>query len=358
MLMQRKELNFEGQNVFIGIDVHLKSWTVSIFTEKLFHKTFTQPPKVESLKKYLDVNFPNANYYSVYEAGFSGFSAHYYLNEMGINNIVVNPADVPTTQKEHQQKDDPTDSKKLARSLRSGELSSIHVPQIATLEARSLVRVRSTLVKDMTRFKQRIKSFLYFHGINYPPEFEKSDSHWSRKFMLWLKDVKLRNAAGMDALGVLIKEAEQQRNLLLETTRKVRELSKSEIYSRDMKLLRSIPGIGPITAITLLTELEDITRFENTDHLAGFVGLIPCRHSSGEKNKNGEMTFRGHEFIKRVIIESSWIAARRDPALNMAFHNYAKRMETNKAIIRIARKVMNRIYFVLTKKQEYVMGFV
>lgn len=72
MLMQRKELSFEGQNIFIGIDVHLKSWTVSIFTEKLFHKTFTQPPKVESLKKYLDFNFPNANYYSVYEAGFSG----------------------------------------------------------------------------------------------------------------------------------------------------------------------------------------------------------------------------------------------------------------------------------------------
>ncbi|KAA6308373.1 hypothetical protein EZS27_039949 [termite gut metagenome] len=82
---------------------------------------------------------------------------------MGINNIVINPADVPTSQKEQLQKDDPTDSRKLARSLRArslraGSLTAIHVPSKQTLHERSLVRVRSSLVKDMSRFKQRIKS--------------------------------------------------------------------------------------------------------------------------------------------------------------------------------------------------------
>jgi hypothetical protein len=70
----------------------------------------------------LNRNFPGGNYHTVYEAGFSGFWTHYKLKGMGINNIIINPADVPTTQKEQLQKDDPTDSRKLARSLRSGEL--------------------------------------------------------------------------------------------------------------------------------------------------------------------------------------------------------------------------------------------
>ena len=77
MQTQRKELNFEGQSVFVGLDVHLKSWTVSIFTEKLHHKTFSQPPKAEILSDYLKFNFPNASYFSTYEAGFCGFWAHF-----------------------------------------------------------------------------------------------------------------------------------------------------------------------------------------------------------------------------------------------------------------------------------------
>lgn len=359
MLKQSTELNFEGQNVFVGIDAHLKSWTVSILTDHLFHKTFTQPASVVPLHNYLKRNFPGGVYHSVYEAGFCGLWPHYKLKGMGIDNIVVNPADVPTSQKEHLQKDDPTDSRKLARSLRSGDLKAIYIPDPSTLEDRSLVRMRATLIKDMTRFKQRIKSFLYFYGIAYPQEFEKSGSHWSKRFMKWLnEEVSLEHDSGTQALRILVQEAEQQRKLLLEVLRKIRLLSRSEKYAKSIVLLRTIPGIGSITAITFLTEIEKIERFENTDHFAGFVGLIPDRHSSGEKDNNGEMTFRGNDILRRSLIESSWMAARFDPALMMSYHSYIKRMEPNKAIIRIARKVLNRMYFVLKNKVEYVSGVV
>lgn len=75
MLTQSTQLDFKGQNIFVGIDVHLKNWTVTILTEELAHKTFTQTASAE--------------------AGFSGFWAHYKLIGMGINNIITNPADVP-----------------------------------------------------------------------------------------------------------------------------------------------------------------------------------------------------------------------------------------------------------------------
>lgn len=359
MLKQSSELNFEGHNIFAGIDLHLKSWTVTILTEKLSHKTFTQPASVETLHNYLEKNFPGGTYHSVYEAGFSGLWTHYKLIEMGINNIVVNPADVPTTQKEELQKDDPVDSRKLARSLRSGDLKAIYIPAPSTLEDRSLVRLRATLVKDMIRYKQRIKSFLYLYGISYPQEFEKSGTHWSRRFMKWLDEgVKLQYEAGNQALQILVKEAEQQRELLLEITRKIRILSSSEKYINNMLLLRTIPGVGFITAITFLTEIENISRFGNSDHFAGYIGLVPNRHSSGSRENIGEMTIRGQDTLRRAIIESSWFAARIDPALTKSFHVYLNRMEPNKAIIRIARKVLNRMYYVLKHKAEYVPSVV
>jgi len=359
MLKQRSEINFEGHNIFVGIDLHLKSWTVTILTEKLLHKTFTQPACVLTLHNYLENRFPGGVYHSVYEAGFSGLWTHYKLQEMGINNIVVNPADVPTSQKEELGKDDSVDSRKLARSLRAGELTPIYIPAPSTLEDRSLVRLRATLVKDMVRYKQRIKSFLYFYGISYPHEFEKIGTHWSKRFMRWLKEgVSLQQNTGNQTLNILIQEAEQQRKLLLETTRKVRELSHSEKYATNMTLLRTIPGVGFITAITFLTEIEDINRFGNSDHFAGFIGLVPNRHSSGEKKIIGEMTFRGQADLKKALIESSWFAARLDPALTKSFHNYLNRMEANKAIVRIARKVLNRMYYVLKNKKEYVPSVV
>lgn len=359
MQKQISTLDFKGQNIFVGIDVHLKSWTVTILTEVLMHKTFTQPACAETLCNYLKRNFPGGNYNSVYEAGFSGFWAHYKLKEMGINNIVTNPADVPTSQKEHLQKDDPTDSRKLARSLRSNDLKAIFVPNPATLEDRSLVRMRATVLKDMTRFKQRIKSFLYFYGISYPPQFERSGTHWSKRFMKWLEEeISLQHDSGTQALKILVQEAEQQRKLLLEVLKKIRLLSRSEKYAKNIALLRTIPGIGLITSITFLVEIENIDRFQNTDYFAGFVGLVPNRHSSGPKTNDGEMTFRGQKTLKSLLVESSWIAARTDPALMMSYLGYVKRMEPNKAVVRIARKVLNRMYFVLKNKMEYVPGIV
>ncbi|MDD3321260.1 MAG: hypothetical protein PHS59_07440 [Paludibacter sp.] len=75
MQTQRKELNYEGQNIYVGLDVHLKSWNTSIYTDSLHYKTFNGPPQPEALLEYLICNFPNGNYFSAYEAGFCGLWA-------------------------------------------------------------------------------------------------------------------------------------------------------------------------------------------------------------------------------------------------------------------------------------------
>jgi transposase len=355
MRTQSNELNFKGQNIYVGMDVHLKSWTVCIMTEHMEHKRFTQPPEAKALYNYLSRNFPGATYYSAYESGFCGFSVHRRLEDIGINNIVTHAADVPTKQKERLQKDDKVDSGKLARSLRSGDLEAIYVPSDSTLEEKSLLRTRATLVKDIVRFKQRIKSFLYKFGIPYPERFNKSSNHWSGNFMQWLKEeVQLSQESGKQSLDIMLNAVEELRKLLLLITRQIRTLSMSEKYASNVNLLKTIPGIGLITAMTFLTEIETVERFENTDHFAAYVGLVPTRSNSGETKNDGEMTFRGQSILKKSLIESSWIAARKDPALYQAYSQWINRMNNNKAIIRIARKLLNRIYFVLKNKQKYV----
>ncbi len=353
MQKQNNTFNFDGQNIYVGFDTHLRSWQVTILTEKMNHKTFVMPPKPEVLSNYLKKNFPNATYHSAYEAGFSGLWAHYQLKALGINNIVVNPADIPTTQKETVQKEDKRDSRKIARSLRSGELTPIYVPSESTLNDRALVRARTMLVGDMTRFKQRIKSFLYFYGITFPPEFERKSTHWSGRFMKWLDSIPMKEKSGSLALATLIEEARNQRKLLLETTKKVKKLSEEAKYNESSALLRSIPGLGLINSMVILTEVEDIKRFSKDEKFASFVGLIPTSHSSGEKEKTGEITFRSHDFLRKAFIESAWVAARFDPALLLSYNSLCKRMEPNDAIVRIAKKLLNRVYFVLKNNKEY-----
>jgi transposase len=116
----------------------------------------------------------------------------------------------------------------------------------------------------------------------------------------------------------------------------------------------SVPGIGITIGILFLVEIDDISRFKNAYHLASYIGLIPMCHSSGEKEGVGDITIRKHAALRCNIVEASWIAIRKDPAMTMAYEQYRKRMNANKAIIKIARKLINRIFFVLKRRKEYV----
>jgi transposase len=358
METQSNKLDFTGQNIYVGFDVHKKNWRVSIMSEHLSHKTFSQSPKPDILYEYLVKNFPGATYHSAYEAGFCGYWIHNKLKSLGINSIVVNPADVPTTDKERDRKNDTCDSQKIARSLRNNELTPIYVPTLKTLEDRTLIRARSTLVKDLTRFKNRIKSFLFFHGIDIPDSLSSSSTHWSKHFIDWLENIKLTEISGTESLKLFVTIAKNLRISLLDITKQIRELSKTEDYKENVDLLRSVPGIGIITAMMILTELENIERFGNIDRLCGFIGFVPSTHSSGEKDNTGSITKRSHSVLRTALIESAWIAARKDPALMKCYNSYCKRMDANDAIIRIAKKLLSRISYVLKNKQPYVCAVI
>lgn len=350
------KLDFTGQPIYIGLDVHKKSWSVSIHSERCEHKTFTQPPKVDKLVKYLQVHFPGASYHSVYEAGYSGFWIHDLLREQGIQCIVVNPADVPTKNKERTTKRDPIDCRKLARSLRSGELTGIYVPCRSKLEDRSLVRTRQSMVRKQTRCKNQIKAMLLFYGIHLSEE--ETSSRWSRRFLGWIESIRMERASGDMALKTHLEELRHLRQILVTLDRAIRDLAKTEEYRAVVRLLKTIPGISTLTAMILLTELYTIMRFASLDQLSCYVGLIPDTHSSGETEHMGGISERRHAQLRALLVEASWVAVRKDPALLMAFELYCQRMRKTKAIVKIARKLLNRIRYVLKNQRPYVPAVV
>jgi len=358
--MQKRsyKLDFTGKDIFSGIDVHLKSWKITIMVDGIVYKTFSQEPRASLLNDYLNVNFPGGNYYSAYEAGFCGFSPHRDLDKFGIKNIVVNPADIPTTDKEKKQKEDARDSRKIARSLQNNELNAIYVPSMNIEGLRSLIRYRKTLVKEINRYKYRTKSFLYYNGIRLPIELESGSKHWSKRYSIWLKSLELETEDGRMTLDSIIDTVEHLRGKLLEISRRLRQLEKQGNYSDTIKLLRTVPGVGLIMSMTIITELENIERFGTLDKLSSYVGLVPRTNASGDNENVGNITTRSNRQLRSMLIESAWIAIRQDPALMMRYGELRQRMEPNKAIVKIAKKLLSRIKHVLKNNEPYEKGIV
>ena len=353
MVPKHTQLDFSGQHVFVGLDVHKRSWNVTILIGDLTHKTFSQPPNVEMLVKYLHHYFPKAEYHCVYEAGYCGFWIHDALRAKGVGCHVINAADVPTTDKEKRNKTNKVDSRKLARGLHNGELQPIYVPSRKALEDRSLVRARRALVSKQTRCKNQIKGLLSFYGVPIPEDL--ADRYWSKRYIAWLESLRMQYASGDYSLQLLLKELGQLRQSILEITRVIRALSQQEPYVTHVAHLVTIPGISTVTAMILLTELISVSRFGSLDDIASFVGLVPSEKSSGDDRNITDITPRKNPYLRWVLVESAWVAVRLDPTLALAFAKLTKRMPANRAIIRIARKVLNRIRFVLKNQKPYVM---
>lgn len=351
MQQQGTKLDFTGQHIYVGLDVSKRNWVISIHTEQFEHKTFSQEPKPELLVKYLHRNFPGAAYHVVYEAGYCGFWIHCALTEQGVDCLVVNPADVPTKDKERANKNDRVDARKLVRDLKNGDIDPIYVPQRVSQEDRSLVRLRHQFVGKQIRCKNQIKALLGFYGIAIPDNLART--HWSRMFISWLGQVQFQQASGSVTLLTLLEELKYLRQIIATTTKQIRAFSLQERYRKNIDLLQRLDGISILSGMIFLTEIIDIHRFHSTDQLAGYCGIVPGEHSSGNQQIVTGISHRGNTLLRSLLIECAWVAVRKDPSLIMAYNTLTKRMKPNQAIIRIARKLLNRIYFVLNNQQPY-----
>lgn len=154
----------------------------------------------------------------------------------------------------------------------------------------------------------------------------------------------------------MIKDHQQKRALILETTRGIRSLCRQEVFKDQIKLITGIPGIGEVNAAIILFEIEDINRFKSPDHLYSYAGLVPDTDDSGDTKKSKGITHRRNIRLRSALLESSWVIIRQDPAMLMLYKRYCKTMNKNKAIIRICKHLLSRIRYVLKNQKPYVQA--
>jgi transposase len=354
MSKNTKQVDFAGQEIYVGMDVHWKQWTICIATAATQFRPFASPPTAANLTAYLRQNFPGGNYHCAYEAGFCGYVPQEELSALGIHCIVIHPADIPTTNREAEFKYDPHDALKICRALRSGLLRCIHIPGKEQQIHRSLVRQRNQLRQDITRQRNRIKGLLKFYGIHIPTELDKPK--WTATLIAWLWDLTLMDECGTETFRTAMGQLAYLTGIRDYTNRRLTELSNTDRYLEAADLLSTVPGIGRHTAIKFLIEAGDLGRFRSLDQLCNYVGLVPASHSSGDTLHQNRITYRGHKELRTMLVEAAWAATAIDPALTRCYEALKSRMLPSKAIIRIARKLLARMRYVLQHKEPYQHG--
>lgn len=346
----QKQNDFTGQDFYMGLDVHKGSWCVTIRSLKIEVGHFTQVPDAAALHQYLQRNFPGGNYHSAYEAGFCGTGAHEQLCKLGIDNIIVHAADVPTTDKQKKSKTDQRDSRALADHLERGNLRGIYVFSQEQQELRSLFRLRECRVKDTTRANNRLKSFLMYYGITIPESVSKRGNLTGRA-LAWL-DMEMRSAAGTLTLRQYVEELKYQRKQLFELTKALRE----QVMAYDKQTytnLVTIPGVGSITVIAFMAEIGDFARFDEPDEYASLIGLCPWEDSSGDDIVTKGIQPRCNSHLRPMIIEASWHAIKKSRNMFAYYSKHAVGKNGKKAIVKVARKLAMIIRGVARSGQPY-----
>jgi transposase len=227
------QLSFAGQTIYCGLDAHKTNWKINCRMEDMEIASFSQNADAVLLKKHMSSNYTDAEIKVVYEAGFCGFGIQRSLKELGIECIIVNAADIPTTDKERKRKDDKRDARKLSRELAEGSLKAIYVPQPSMEHARSLVRQRHRLVQDQTRCKNRIKHLMMFSGLST----QSAQERWSQKYVKELLHLDCGTEQLKSALYLAVEQYQHIRKLLKEATVLIKNLSKQEPFATVQKYL-------------------------------------------------------------------------------------------------------------------------
>lgn len=340
--------------LFIGIDIHKRSWKVHCATDLFSGRTFSMSPDPEGLRDYVERHYPDHEVSTAYEAGCCGYRAHRCFEGYGWRSLVVNPADIFRRGRERHTKTDRIDAQLIARELRDGRLEGIVVPDPQREQLRSLFRRRNDLVKDMRQIKSYIKMQLLYYGIKVPEEFD--NDHWSHAFRNWLDGLDFEYDTGKEVLESRMRSFRFIDREFREVSTRLRKWTK-EHYKLDYMLLRSIPGIGPIVASGILSELGDLRRFGNIKQLAGYVGLSPGIYQSGDTIRHTGVSMRAHRLIRSYFIEASWQAIRTDPVMQQYYRSHQGK-NVKSVIVKVARKLLSRTLAVIKTGVPYEIGVV
>jgi transposase len=339
---------YHGKHIYIGIDVHRKSYTLTCRCDGLVIKRCHMAAEPRALVEFCRKQFPGASVTSAYEAGFSGFGLHRTLCAYDIHNIVVHPASIEVAARD-RVKTDKRDSAKIAEQLAAGRLQGIRVPTQEEEQKRLLTRGREQLLCHRTRLQNQLRMRLHQFGLLAPTDTRRMCRDIVTE-VLQQPSLSPELHMTIETLSTMWRGIDEQ---LRHLGAKLREQAKHDPLEQ---WYRSVPGIGPLAARVLANELGDMRQFTNERALFSFTGLTPSESSSGDARRIGHISRQGAGRLRYVLIESAWVAIRKDPELATAFERIALRAGKKRAIVAIARKLVGRIRAVIRTQQRYEIG--
>lgn len=351
--LSRKQMFFnkikltKNDDLYVGIDVHKDSYGVALWLNGTPAIDFRMPADNAKLLKLLE-KVRIAVRKVVYEAGPTGYTLARTLQKANIPTAVVAPSKTPR-QSARDSKTDQLDAKTLARYAGKGLLRPVAIPTRQQEADRQLTRTRDQLVCKQTRLKLQIKSFLLQHGIEQPPAIRA----WSAKASQELSALRLSKQLRF-CLDLLVQELQFLQKQLTTINQRLKDKFDKGTHARDVALLQTHPGVGPVIARQYTAEIFNPKRFKEKTEVAKYVGLAPTIIQSGQSYRDGPVTKTGRPQLRSNLIQGTWIWIAKDPkarsTFNRLLHNTANK---NKAITAMARRLAVNLWKMLCDNKPF-----
>ena len=332
----------------VGVDVHKATYHVAVLSnQRGLLATWVQPANPEALIERLRP-IHNRVAQVVYEAGPTGFSLVRRLRAAGLPAQVIATSKVlaPVGQ---EAKCDRLDCRRLALLSSKGLLHPVRVPTEQEEADRQVLRLREQLTRKARSVQQQIKAFLLQHGIAEPPAL----GYWAARAVEALRRLELLPELRF-CLDVMLDELEHARDQVARATRRLRELSRSERHAVAAAAMRSVPGVGLVTAMTVRLELPEPGRFEHGGQVARMAGLAPMVRQSGPTRREGGLLRSSSGRLRTTLVEAAWMWVAHDEAARAVYRRLVGNTGSGKkAIVGMARRLGILLWRLSCRGQPY-----
>jgi transposase len=291
----------ESRTVTIGLDVHASSVRLAAVRGEELLEERTLPYDLGAVERAVR-RWPHVR--CCYEAGPTGFGLYRHLVERGIACAVVAPGLVPQRPGD-RVKTDPRDARKLARLHAGGLLEPIHVPSPELEAARDLMRAREDARIERMRARHRLSKMLLRNDRRLPT------TCWGVTRRRWLATQTFEHSARQAAFDDYLQALDLVDARIRSLEREIDGLAADPAFAPLVGRLRCLRGVDTLTALGILAEIGDFTRFQTAEEFMAFVGLVPSERSSGERRRQGSITKTGNAHMRRLLVEAAWSARRR-----------------------------------------------
>jgi transposase len=323
------------KRIWVGLDVHAASIEVARLDGD---SNVVQRSSLENTPKLVERAFKRmlgeGEVACAYEAGVCGFELQRLLQQLGVQCDVVAPSLIPRKPGE-RIKTDRRDAQKLARMLRAGELTAVHIPNEEQEAGRDLLRAREDAREARTAARHQLTKFLLRHGHRYA-----AGQNWTDRFWRWVRELRFEHSGAQLAFEHYVEQVRHLDARLGALDAEIETLAKAPLYAERVGRLSCLRGISTLSAMVILTELHDLRRFSNPRQLMAYLGVVPSEHSSGGRERRGGITKTGNAHVRRILVEASW-AYRHKPSLTRRQHVQLAKQPP--AVVEVARTATMRL---------------